>query len=181
MVSLAQLWLPILLSTVVVFIASAVVWMAMPHHKKDWQSLPHGERVQETLKGVAPGQYIYPGTMKPEERTDKEAQKRYQAGMGFVIVREPQFAMGKQLVSSALYYLVINILVAYLAVSTLPAGAPYLSVFRVAGTAAVLGHAGAIAPNAIWWGNSWSSTIKNIVDGVVYGLLIAGVFAWLWP
>ena len=143
--------------------------------------MPNGERVQEVLKGVPPGQYIYPGIMKPEERKDKEAQKRYEAGMGFVIVREPRIEMGKQMGFSVLHYLVISTLVAYLAASTLPAGTPYLAVFRVVATAAILAYAGAIAANAIWWGNSWSSTIKNIFDGVVYGLLTAGVFAWLWP
>ena len=181
MVSLVELWLPILLATILIFMASALMWMVMPHHRTDWQSMPNGERVQDVLKGVSPGQYIYPGIMKPEERKDKEAQKRYQAGMGFVIVREPKFEMGKQMGLSVLHYLVISTLVAYLAASTLPAGAAYLAVFRVVATAAILAYAGAIASNAIWWGNSWSSTIKNIFDGVVYGLLTAGVFAWLWP
>lgn len=181
MVSWMELWLPILLSTVLIFMASALMWMVLPHHRTDWQSMPNGERVQEVLKGVSPGQYIYPGIMKREERKDKEAQKRYQAGMGFVIVREPRFEMGKQMGSSFLYYLAVSFLVAYLAASTLSPGAEYMSVFRVVGTAAILAYAGAIAPNAIWWGNSWSSTIKNMFDGVVYGLLTAGVFAWLWP
>ncbi|MEX2283010.1 MAG: hypothetical protein WEE89_11055 [Gemmatimonadota bacterium] len=181
MVSLNQLWLPILVSTMLIFMASAVMWMVMPHHRNDWQSMPNGERVQEMMKGVAPGQYIYPGIMKPEERKDQEAQKRYQAGIGFVIVREPRIEMGKQMAVSALHTLVISALVAYLVASTVPQGSPYLTVFRVAATAAILGYAGAIPANAIWWGNTWSSTMKNIADGVVYGLLTAGVFAWLWP
>jgi hypothetical protein len=24
-------------------------------------------------------------------------------------------------------------------------------------------------------------TVKNVVDGLVYGLLTGGVFGWLWP
>ena len=119
MMSLMELWLPILLSTILIFVASAVMWMVMPHHRTDWQSMPNGERVQELLKGVPPGQYIYPGLMEPEERKDKEAQKRYQAGMGFVIVREPKIEMGKQMGSSVLHSLVVCTLVAYLAASTI--------------------------------------------------------------
>jgi hypothetical protein len=181
MVSLLELWLPILLSTILIFMASALMWMVMPHHRTDWQSMPNGEQVQEMLKGVPPGQYIYPGIMTREVRNDKAAQERYQSGMGFVIVREPKFEMGKQMGLSFLHYLVVSTLIAYVAASMVPSGVAYLTVFRVVGAAAILAYTGALASNAIWWGNSWSSTIKNIFDGVVYGLLTAGVFAWLWP
>jgi hypothetical protein len=34
---------------------------------------------------------------------------------------------------------------------------------------------------AIWFGHSWSRTIKDIVDGVIYALVTAAIFAWLWP
>jgi hypothetical protein len=77
--------------------------------------------------------------------------------------------------------LVISTLVAYLAGRTLAAGTEYLAVFRVAGTAAILAYSGALPVAAIWFGRSWSSVFKEIFDGVVYGLLTAGVFGWLWP
>ena len=51
MVSLMELWLPILLATILIFVASAVMWMVMPHHRTDWQSMPNGERVQEPREG----------------------------------------------------------------------------------------------------------------------------------
>jgi len=35
--------------------------------------------------------------------------------------------------------------------------------------------------NAIWKGQPWSVTLKEIFDGLVYGLLTAGTFGWLWP
>ena len=41
MVSLAALWLPILLSAVIVFIASSIVHMAMPWHKNDYPRIPN--------------------------------------------------------------------------------------------------------------------------------------------
>ena len=39
-VTLIDLWLPILVAAVIVWFASALIWMAMPHHKKDIKKLP---------------------------------------------------------------------------------------------------------------------------------------------
>jgi len=27
----------------------------------------------------------------------------------------------------------------------------------------------------------WGSTLKSMADGLVYAMLTAGTFAWLWP
>ncbi|MGH9579745.1 MAG: hypothetical protein ACRD2R_02020, partial [Terriglobales bacterium] len=70
---------------------------------------------------------------------------------------------------------------AYLTGRTMAPGASYLAVFRVAGTAAFLGYSGATATDSIWKGQLWSVTLKHMFDGLVYGLLTAGVFGWLWP
>jgi len=35
--------------------------------------------------------------------------------------------------------------------------------------------------NGIWKGQTWSVTFKEVVDGLVYALLTAGTFGWLWP
>jgi hypothetical protein len=35
--------------------------------------------------------------------------------------------------------------------------------------------------NSIWKGQPWSMTIKEVIDGLVYALLTAGTFGWLWP
>jgi hypothetical protein len=89
--------------------------------------------------------------------------------------------LGTFLGSWALYCLVIGVFVAYLAGRTLEPGAHYLSVFRVAGTAAFLGYSGAQVPAAIWWGKPWGNALREIADGLVYALLTAGAFGWLWP
>jgi hypothetical protein len=51
----------------------------------------------------------------------------------------------------------------------------------VAGTAAFLGYAAGAVPAAIWMGKPWRSAVKELADGLIYGLLTAGVFGWLWP
>ncbi len=60
-------------------------------------------------------------------------------------------------------------------------GANYLHVFRFAGATAFLGYAGALSQMSIWYRRAWSLTIKSSFDGLIYGLLTAGTFGWLWP
>jgi len=60
-------------------------------------------------------------------------------------------------------------------------GAHYLGVFRLAGTVAFLAYSGALLPASIWWGKPLSVTLKEVADGLLYALLTAGAFGWLWP
>ncbi len=32
-----------------------------------------------------------------------------------------------------------------------------------------------------WKGQKWSTTIKFMIDGLIYALVTAGTFGWLWP
>jgi hypothetical protein len=77
--------------------------------------------------------------------------------------------------------LVVGIFVAYLTGHTVAPGAHYLAVFRVAGTAAFMSYGLGNLVNGIWKGQPWSSVIKEVIDGLIYGLLTAGTFGWLWP
>ena len=56
-----------------------------------------------------------------------------------------------------------------------------LAVFRITGTVAWLAYGAATVPDAIWFGRPWSAIGKNLFDALMYGLLTAGVFGWLWP
>jgi hypothetical protein len=56
-----------------------------------------------------------------------------------------------------------------------------MQVFRVTGTVAILSYCLGGIPGTIWFGHSWRSQIMYIIDGVVYGLITAGFFGWLWP
>ena len=60
-------------------------------------------------------------------------------------------------------------------------GAHYLSVFRFAGTVAFAGYSLGLLQNSIWYKRNWGTTARGMIDGLVYGLLTAGVFGWLWP
>ena len=36
-------------------------------------------------------------------------------------------------------------------------------------------------PDAIWFGRPWSFVMKGQFDALLYALLTAGVFGWMWP
>jgi len=90
-------------------------------------------------------------------------------------------AMGRNLIQWFLSALVVGVFAAYVAGRALPYGAPYLKVFRFAGVAAFLGYSVALAQMSIWYHRSWLTTFKSTVDGLIYALLTAGTFGWLWP
>lgn len=185
MVGFAALWLPILLSAVIVFIASAVIHMALKYHWSDYSALPGEDNVMEAMRkeGVGPGNYHMPHAGSMAQLRSPEVVEKFTKGpVGFVtIIPSGPPAMGKQLVQWFVFVLVIGVVVAYLTGRTLGPGADYLQVFRVAGTVAFLGFVGAEPVNSIWKGQKWSTSLKNLFDGLVYALLTGGVFGWLWP
>ena len=89
--------------------------------------------------------------------------------------------IGTSLVQWFVYCLGVGVVAAYVAGRALPAEAPYLAVFRFAGCAALLAYAFALFQGSIWFHRSWSATLKSAFDGLVYALLTAGAFGWLWP
>jgi len=185
MVSLTALWLPILLSAVIVFVVSSIIHMALPIHKSDYRKLLDEDKVTDALRstGVTPGRvYVFPYcTMK--EMKSPEVQEKFKRGpIGFITIRPSGApAMGKFLVQWFLYCIVVGIVAACVAGSTLMPGTEYKRVFHVAGIVAFAGYALALIQNAIWKGEMWGVTIKHLIDGLIYGLLTAGTFAWLWP
>lgn len=182
-VLLASLWQPILLAAVLVFIASSIVWMVLPHHRSDWKKLPDETAVRSVLAGVEPGAYTFPYAQSAEDWKSPEWIAAVSRGPNGMLTVLPPGApqMGKKLAAWFVYLLVLSTFVAYLTGRVLPAGTAYLEVFRVAGTAAFLAYAGAQVSNAIWMGHGWGRTFKDVLDGLAYALLTAGAFGWLWP
>lgn len=182
-VELLDLWVPIVLSAVGVFIAATVAHTVLPHHHGDWAKLPDEEGFLGAVRGkLAPGQYMFPHC-DPSQRKDPQAMERMKAGPhGVMIVwgRSPE-QMGGKLLATFIYYLVVGVFVAYVASVALQPGVEYLQVFQVTGTAAIMAHCFGGVPFAIWFGKSVRSTAFDIIDGIVYGLITAGFFGWLWP
>jgi hypothetical protein len=184
MVSLTALWLAILLSAVIVFIASSIMHMVLPYHRGDYKQLPDEDKVLASLRaaGVKRGVYMFPfGTHKDmNSPAMREKQKQGPVGTITVFPTGP-VNMPKYLAMWFVYCLIVGLFAAYLAGRTLAPGAHPRAVFRVAGTAAFLAYGVGQLVNSIWAGQPWSITLKHVFDGLVYSLLTAGTVAWLWP
>jgi hypothetical protein len=85
------------------------------------------------------------------------------------------------LVQWFLYLIVVGIFAAYVAGRALAPGTDYLAVFRFAGVTAFLGYSLALVQGSIWNGRAWGATMRHLIDGLLYGLITAGTFGWLWP
>ena len=185
MAFLTELWLPIVLSAVLVFIVSSVIHMALPIHKGDYQKMKNEDAVLESLRanGVEPGAYMFPCAGSMKDMGSPEMVAKLKAGpVGWLtVVPSPGFSIGKSLGWWFVYCLIVGVLVAYVGWHSLGPGAGYLAVFRITGASAVLGYAAGHFHDSIWKGARWSMTAKFILDGAVYGLVTAGTFGWLWP
>jgi hypothetical protein len=184
MVPLTALWLPILLSAVIVFVASSVMHMLLPYHRGDYHQLPDEDNLRTTLRtaGLKPGLYMFPFGTHKDMKSPALMEKYRQGPVGMMtILPSGPPVMPKFLGMWFVYCLIIGFFVAYLTGRTVMPGANYLAVFRVAGTAGFLAYGLGHLSNGIWKGQSWSMTIKEVIDGLVYGLLTAGTLGWLWP
>src|SRR6201982_1839851 len=184
MIPLTALWLPILLSAVIVFFASFIMHMVLGYHKSDYRKLPDEDRVTDAMRnaGVTRGPaYFFPYSSFKEMKSAPviEKFKRGPVGLLTVLPSGPP-AMGKNLVQWFLYCLVISIFAAYLSSRTLAPGTAFLQVFRVIGTVSFLGYGAAHAQESICSVRSWVFTLKHIFDSLIYALLTAATFAWLW-
>ena len=184
MAFLAALWLPIVLSAVIVFVASSVLHMVLKYHQSDCFQLPNEEQALAALRaaGVKPGYYHFPYTTHKEMKSPAVMEKFKQGPVGIMtVLPSGPPAMGKYLGAWFGYCLVVGFFTAYLTFHTVPAGQGYPAVFRVAGAAAFMAYGIGPLANSIWKGQPWGMTIKEVVDGLIYGLLTGGTFGWLWP
>lgn len=201
---LTNLWLPIVVSGVAVWFASALCWMAVGHHNKDRDPIPEG-REQEfmdtiTRLNIRPGCYGFPDFFQCK---NLPAAERKQA-MREIYNRHPQGLlrvwsptnMGLNMALTFLFYLVTSAAIAYLAWAALPhaetvasvgtatiatSGAPFAKVFQVVGTAGILAYCFASFPNDLWFQQKRRAMAMNLIDGVIFGLITGAIFAWLWP
>lgn len=179
---LASLWMPILLSAVIVFIASSILHMVLPYHRSDYKQLPNEEAARAALKGVPPGSYIIPYCTHDKKQMEAAKPKFLEGPVAGLTVRPTgEINMGKFLGLWFVNCVLISYFTAYVALHTLARGTPYPEVFRIVGATAFIGYGLSQFQNSIWKGQPWGLTAKEMFDGLIYGLLTAGTFGWLWP
>jgi hypothetical protein len=185
MTSLLELWLPILVSAVFVFIASSIIHTALPWHKSDYPKIPNEDKVMDSLRPLAipPGDYMVPRCANQKDMKSPEFQEKLKKGPVMVVTVFPSnaFSMGRNLGLWFVYCIVVSVFAAYIAGRALPHGTHYPQVFRFAGAIAFIGYSLALWQLSIWYRRAWSTTIKSTFDGLIYAGLTAGTFGWLWP
>ena len=184
MVSIASLWLPILLSAIAVFVVSSIIHMFLGYHSADYRRLPAEDDFMAAVRklDIPPGDYMVPCPTSHTAFKEPAFQEKFKAGpRAMMTVYGPYTGMGAQLGLWFLYSILIGITAAYISGRALGPGAHYLKVFRFAGATAFYGYALAHLQASIWYKRSWGTTLRNVFDGLVYGLVTAGFFGWLWP
>jgi hypothetical protein len=172
------------LSAVIVFIASSILHMVLPYHKSDYKKIPDEENAIAGLRtaNLPRGVYMFPHCDHKEMKSPETQEKFKRGPVGVLTVFPNQPPnMGRYLGLWFMFCLIVSVFTAYLTSHTVPSGAQYLAVFRVAGTAAFLVYGVANLANSIWKAQPWSNTMKEVADGLVYACLTAGTFGWLWP
>ncbi len=185
MISILDLWMPIAASSVLVFVVSSVLHMVLTYHRADYKGLPREAETLAALRqaGLSAGYYVFPHAASSKEMGTPAMQEKFRQGpVGMLTVR-PSGAppLGGLLVAWFAYSVLIGVFAAYLTGRTLVSGTPYLQVFRVAGTAAFMAYGIGQIVQSIWHGMPWSNTLRAVGDGLVYALVTAGCFGWLWP
>lgn len=184
MTLILSLWLPILVSAVLVFAASSVIHMAPLWHRNELPAPPDGDRLQDALRpfGLKPGEYMLPRMQSMKEGNSPAFIEKLTRGPVLIMTVIPNgpINMSRPLMQWFIFVVVVSMLTAYVAGATLAADATYLSVFRVAGTTAFIAYAAGAWPQSIWYSRPWCTTLKFTLDGLIYGLLTGGVFGWLW-
>jgi hypothetical protein len=185
MVPVLSLLIPIALSAVFVFLASSIIHMATPWHKNDIQKLPNEDAVMNALRpfNLRPGNYGFPKPDSMKDMKSPQFEEKFKAGpVAFLTVRpNAAMTMGSSLVQWFIYSLIVSLFAGYIAGVAFGPGTEYLRIMQVAGCVAFAGYSLALMHESIWWGRRWSVTVRNMLDGLLYGLLTGGTFGWLWP
>lgn len=182
---LITLWAPILLSAVFVFVVSSIIHMLLTYHKSDFKKLSDENGVMDALRKftLPPGDYLFPCAGSSKEMKSPEFVEKIKKGpvVFMTVMPSGSTQMGSSLALWFVYCLIVSIFAAYIGIHAAPPGTHYLTVFRFVGCAAFMGYALALLQNSIWYKRNWGATFKSMFDGLIYGLVTAGTFGWLWP
>lgn len=180
-----SLAIPIVVSAVIVFVASSIIHMVLPYHRTDLRKPPKEDELLEALRRLnfPPGDYAAPHAGSPAAMKQPGFIEKMKKGPIVFMTIAPGSppSMAASLVLWFFYSVVVSSFAAYIAGRAVGPGADYLTVFQFAGSTAFMGYSLALLQNSIWYKRNWGMTLKSMFDGLVYGLLTAGTFGWLWP
>ena len=180
-----SLWIPVVVSAVVVFVISSILHMALKYHRADYKALPNEDAVRDALgKGsLAPGLYQLPYCSDMKEMQDPAKKAKFEKGPVGVITIIPNGlpAMPKYLGQWFVFSFVVSFTSAYVARHTLHPGDDPILVMRITGTVAFVGYGLTNVLDSIWKGQPWSNTARSLIDGAIYAVATGATFCTLWP
>lgn len=178
-----ELWKPILVGGLGMFVMSALVWTVMPHHRKEWQPLPNEDAVADAIRAgnLRPGLYHIPHMADMKAMGTPEGIGKMNRGPLLYMTVAPNGvpAMGPMMLKSALSSILIAVFVAYVAWHAIPAGSEYLQVFRIVGTVTFMTFSLGSMADSIWFARPWGSWGRQVFDAMLYAGVMGGVFGWL--
>lgn len=180
---LVDLWLPILLNGIVLFFASFIAWVVLPHHFGDKKKLPNEDALMDFIRSqnLPAGNYMFPyGTHKADQNTE-EFMEKYAAGPRGLVDIYDMPSMPMNMVKTVIFFLITSAIIGYITHVACPPGAEgnsFMKIFRMAGTVGILTHASSGVLNGIWFRKR---LFTDIIDGIVFGLILGLIFALLWP
>jgi hypothetical protein len=184
MPDLINLWLPIVASAVLVFVASSLIHMVLQWHKGDYPKLPNEDAVADALRplGLVPGDYMLPRAGSFDEFKKPEFLAKMTAGPNLILTVLPQGlpSMPKMLGQWFIYCLVVSVFAAYIASLGMAHGGVAADVACLAGVTAFAGYSLALLQMSIWYRRSWRVTLLSIFDGLIYAVITGATFAFLW-
>jgi hypothetical protein len=180
-----SLWVPVVVSAVVVFVASWILHVVLKYHKADYRPLPDEEAVRHALaKGdPAPGLYVTPHCADMKQMQEPAIKERYVKGPVAMITVLPKGlpVMPKLLGLWFGFNLLVSFVAAYVARHTLQPGPGGTLVMQVTGTVAFVAYALGHLSDSIWKGQPWGNTARALLDGAIYAVLTGLTFRLLWP
>ncbi len=184
--ALISLWLPILLSAVVVFVISSLIHMVIKWHAPDYRGFANEDAVRDAIRAgqPTPGRYVVPYCSDMKQMGGEAMLKKYREGpVGHIVLAPPGVPnMGKYLGLWFLWSLAIAVVAAFLATRLL--GVDHhraLAAAKLVGAVTFIAHGFGTVQESIWMARPWSSTAKYLLDAALYAVGSGFVFLWLWP
>ena len=180
-----QLWLPILVTAVLIFIASSLIHMVFKWHNSDYGKLANEDDVRAAIRAGSPppGQYVLPHCTDMKDMQGEAMQKKFVEGPNaFVTIRKNGLpTMGTALSLWFVYCIVIAAVAGAIALHVYGPNANALRAGHLVGLVSFLAFTGGSIQMGIWMGKPWGSVAKDALDGFIYATVGALTFMWLWP
>jgi len=181
----SQIWLPILVTAIAVFLASSLIHMVFRWHNRDYRKLPNEDQVRDAIRAgsPAPGQYVLPHCTEMKEMQGEEMQQKFRDGpVGLLTLRQSGApSMGGSLMQWFVFNLVVAMLVGDLSLQLYTAQGNPKNIAQLVGILSFLTYAGSNVQAGIWMGKPWMAVLRDTLDGLIYAIVSGLVFWWLWP